>query len=73
MNDKYYDEVLINERAWYPGKQKTREDLYLETICKLHARVRELEKQVSDQSWIINPDRMGGQFTQQEIDDANRW
>ena len=24
-------------------------------------------------SWRDNPDRMGGQFTQDEIDNANRW
>jgi flagellar biosynthesis chaperone FliJ len=24
-------------------------------------------------SWRENPDRMGGQFTQDEIDNANRW
>ena len=24
-------------------------------------------------SWEQNPDRMGGQFTQDEIDNANRW
>ena len=30
-------------------------------------------KQASDDSWITNPDRMGGQFTQEEIDNAGRW
>ncbi len=25
------------------------------------------------QSWRDNPDRSGGQFTQEEIDNANRW
>lgn len=30
------------------------------------------EKATSD-SWRENPDRMGGQFTQDEIDNANRW
>jgi hypothetical protein len=31
-----------------------------------------VEKDV-EQSWRDNPDRMGGQFTQDEIDNANRW
>ena len=31
-----------------------------------------LAKEV-EQSWRDNPDRMGGQFTQDEIDNANRW
>ena len=26
-----------------------------------------------EQSWRDNPDRMGGQFTQDEIDNASRW
>ena len=26
-----------------------------------------------EQSWRDNPDRSGGQFTQDEIDNANRW
>lgn len=26
-----------------------------------------------EQSWRDNPDRMGGQFTQDEIDNANKW
>ena len=26
-----------------------------------------------EQSWRDNPDRMGGQFTRDEIDNANRW
>lgn len=31
-----------------------------------------VEKDV-EQSWRDNPDRMGGQFSQDEIDNANRW
>lgn len=30
------------------------------------------EKATQD-SWALNPDRMGGQFTQDEVDNANRW
>ncbi len=30
-------------------------------------------KQASDDSWERNPDRMGGQYTQEEIDRADRW
>lgn len=35
-------------------------------------RLANLAKDV-EQSWRDNPDRMGGQFTQDEIDNANRW
>lgn len=38
----------------------------------LVAAIERLEKQVSDYSWDRNPDRMGGQFTQEEIDRASR-
>jgi hypothetical protein len=31
-----------------------------------------IEKDV-EQSWRDNPDRSGGQFTQEEINNANRW
>lgn len=33
----------------------------------------ECEVKGIEQSWRLNPDRMGGQFTQDEIDNANRW
>ena len=33
----------------------------------------ECEVKGIEQSWRDNPDRMGGQFTQEEIDNANRW
>ena len=29
--------------------------------------------QASDDSWITNPDRMGGQFTQDELDESTGW
>jgi len=35
-------------------------------------RIRELEAQAIQDSWRANPDRMGGQFTDQEIADAER-
>lgn len=38
----------------------------------LVAAIERLEKQASDASWDRNPDRMGGQFTQEEIDRASR-
>ena len=33
----------------------------------------ELRKQVAEQSWRDNPDRSGGQFTEDEIDNHGRW
>jgi hypothetical protein len=30
-------------------------------------------EQATEASWALNPDRSGGQFTQDEIDNAGRW
>lgn len=37
-------------------------------IWNLRDRVAELEKQNIEMSWRDNPDRMGGQFTHEEIE-----
>jgi len=37
-------------------------------IWNLRDRVAELEKQNIEMSWSDNPDRMGGQFTREEIE-----
>ena len=39
----------------------------------LRRRVKELEAKLCKASWQSNPDRMGGAFTQHEIDNANTW
>lgn len=44
----------------------TREEL-LGQIVHLRKRVSQLEKQVTKMGWRDNPDRMGGQFTDEEI------
>lgn len=36
-------------------------------------RIKELEEKISNLSWEVNPDRMGGQFTDQEILDSQSW
>jgi hypothetical protein len=45
-------------------------------INELRRILRDVESCVAkdvEQSWRENPDRSGGQFTQEEIDNANRW
>ena len=44
----------------------TREEL-IGQIMHLRKRVSQLEKQVTEIGWRDNPDRMGGQFTDEEI------
>jgi hypothetical protein len=36
-------------------------------IWRLQKRVAQLEKQNTEMGWRLNPDRMGGQFTEWEI------
>lgn len=53
------------------------------TIEFLKVNIDELKKILADielctndadaNSWIENPDRMGGQFTQEEINNASKW
>lgn len=37
------------------------------------AYIRKLEKQISDASWVTNPDRMGGAFTEDELRTSSIW
>ena len=39
----------------------------------LRRRVKQLEARLLESSWKTNPDRMGGSFSQDEIDRANTW
>jgi DNA-binding PucR family transcriptional regulator len=41
-----------------------------EEVRELKRQVSALKKQTSDDSWITNPDRMGGAFTSDELNDT---
>ena len=45
----------------------------LDELKRILADVKQCCEKESNNSWKENPDRMGGQFTQDEIDNANRW
>ena len=66
-----YNAFVAQRRRPQP-KQPTQEEI-LHELWFLRRRVRQLEQQLSDQSWQTNPDRMGGSFSQSEIDDASAW
>ena len=36
-------------------------------LAETNGRVRQLERQASDDSWITNPDRMGGCYSEDEL------
>ena len=38
-----------------------------EDLKEANGRVRQLERQASDDSWITNPDRMGGCYSEDEL------
>jgi hypothetical protein len=46
-------------------EEMTREQL-IGQIMYLRKKVSRLEDRVSDMGWKLNPDRMGGQFTEEE-------
>ena len=61
----------------YPKFVKEAMIQFLETnIDELKRILADVESCVAkdvEQSWRDNPDRSGGQFTRDEIDNANRW
>jgi hypothetical protein len=42
-------------------------------VRNLCSRIEKLEERNSEMSWRLNPDRMGGQFTQEEINRRDEW
>jgi len=55
MTQEEFDQFMMLEKR----------DLIKE-IWKLRGRVEQLEEQNTDMGWRLNPDRMGGQFTEEE-------
>lgn len=37
-------------------------------IIELQKKVKQQDERINEYSWTVNPDRMGGQFSQDEID-----
>ena len=48
-------------------------EINIDELKRILQDVEVCVKQASDDSWITNPDRQGGQFTQDEIDNAGVW
>ena len=55
----------MTEQEWQDLEDMTREQL-LGQIMYLRKRVAQLEEQNTDMGWRLNPDRMGGQFSDWE-------
>ncbi len=39
----------------------------------LNSKNKSLKKRISDMSWDLNPDKSGGQFTQEELNRGDKW
>ena len=48
-------------------------EINLTELKKILADVELCMNHADSNSWITNPDRMGGQFTQDEIDESTGW
>jgi hypothetical protein len=55
----------MTEQDWQDLEDMTREQL-LGQIMYLRKRVAQLEEQNTEMGWRLNPDRMGGQFSEWE-------
>lgn len=63
------DELVASEKSGYTIIKQ-----WLEiNIAELKKILADVEACAVEQSWRDNPDRSGGQFTQDEIDNHGRW
>lgn len=58
MTEKEFDDLTDMSREQLLGH-----------IIYLRKRISQLEDQVTNMGWKLNPDRMGGQYTKEEKDD----
>jgi hypothetical protein len=52
---------------WMHQPKCSDEELY-KLLCRAIVEIEHLRKANADMGWSLNPDRSGGQFTQEEID-----
>lgn len=48
-------------------------EINIDELKRILQDVEVCAKKESDDSWITNPDRMGGQFTEEEINRGSEW
>jgi uncharacterized protein YlxW (UPF0749 family) len=65
-------EVWVQDEKTSDMRRATPAEI-IEAITSLQKRVADLEAQASERSWQTNPDRMGGQFTDEEISRRDTW
>lgn len=70
--DEYYDPSKLNKSDQLFEECAFLKEQLIFAVTQQDKEQQRLQKQVSDASWERNPDRMGGQFTQEEIDESRR-
>ena len=74
--EKYRDEMR-EDIVKYKQTENPAVAKFLEiNIDELRSILKDVEqccKKATEDSWALNPDRSGGQFTQDEINNADRW
>ena len=66
------EDVSIDIYGDLYGHDRAAEHLAIKFIT-MEAEIERLRKANSDMGWQLNPDRMGGQFSQEEIGRRNEW
>lgn len=69
MTDTELIERLLDD-AKFNNEIRVIAAIRIEQLLRENARLR---KANSDMGWRLNPDRMGGQFTEEEINRGNEW
>ena len=67
------NEKFLNMLADMIGQRDEKIETLREDLDMVSGSVRQLQQQISDDSWITNPDRMGGSFTAEELDPNRGW
>jgi hypothetical protein len=67
------NEKFLNLLADMVGQKSEQIEQLKHDLGMAEHKIRKLDNQLSDASWVTNPDRMGGAFTDQEIADSTSW
>jgi len=62
----------MTEQEFDKLMEMTKQDLVL-LIWKLSDEVKQLREHNTEMGWRLNPDRMGGQFSDWEINRGDEW
>ena len=74
---EYRVDAILNGWFGEPPEHSDNEQQLLrhlyEPLRKLEDELQQAQDKLSAQGWQLNPDRSGGQFTPQELDNSNTW